>query len=128
KKHPPVSELYANELVSEGVVSDEDVKESGESRRGELGEIHKDLKGKIERGEFEDPTVAGTGTGELDRSKSPDVETKVSEKRIRTLNDELQKFPDSFSLHKKLRKPLLRRLEVLDEGPVEYGHAESLAF
>ena len=72
--------------------------------------------------------MAGTGTGELDRSKSPDVETKVSEKRIRTLNDELQKFPDSFSLHKKLRKPLLRRLEVLDEGPIEYGHAEGLAF
>jgi 2-oxoglutarate dehydrogenase E1 component len=128
KKHPPVSELYASELVTEGVITEADVDERAGGRRDELGNIHKDLKGKIERGEFEDPTVAGTGTGELDRTKSPDVETKVSEKRIRTLNEELLKFPDSFSLHKKLRKPLLRRLEVLEDGPIEYGHAESLAF
>ena len=128
KKHPPVSELYATELVKEGVVSEADVSERANSRRDELGGFHKDLKGKIERGEFEDPTVAGTGTGELDRTKSPDVETKVSEKRVRTLNEELLKFPDTFALHKKLRKPLMRRLEVLEDGPIEYGHAESLAF
>ena len=128
KKHPSISELYASELVEERVVTSDDVSERGNGRRDELSELHKELKGKIERGEFEDPTVAGTGTGELDRTKSPDVETKVSEKRIRTLNEELFVFPDSFSLHKKLRKPLMRRTEVLDEGPIEYGHAESLAF
>ncbi len=129
KKHPPVSELYARRAGRRGRGQRDRGRRAGAaSRRDELSEIHKDLKGKIERGEFEDPTVAGTGTGELDRTKSPDVETKVSEKRLRTLNEELLKFPDSFSLHKKLRKPLLRRIEILDEGPIEYGHAESLAF
>jgi 2-oxoglutarate decarboxylase len=128
KKHTPVSELYAQKLVAEGTVSEGEVEERAGERREELARFHKDLKGKIERGEFEDPTIAGTGTGELDRTKSPDVETKVSEKRIRTLNEELLKFPDSFSMHKKLRKPLLRRLEILEDGPIEYGHAESLAF
>jgi 2-oxoglutarate dehydrogenase E1 component len=72
--------------------------------------------------------VVGTGTGELDRTKSPEVETKVSEKRLRTLNEELLNVPESFSLHKKLRKPLMRRTEILEDGPIEYGHAESLAF
>ena len=38
------------------------------------------------------------------------------------------KVPESFSIHRKLRKPLMKRLEILDEGPIEYGHAESLAF
>jgi 2-oxoglutarate dehydrogenase E1 component len=57
-----------------------------------------------------------------------EVETKVSEKRIRTLNEELIKFPDSFTVHRKLRKPLERRTEILDEGPIEYGHAEALAY
>ena len=68
------------------------------------------------------------GTGELDRSKSPAVETKVSEKRLRTLNEELLRFPESFTVHRKLRKPLERRVEILDDGPIEYGHAEALAF
>ncbi len=128
KKHPPISELYAKTLGEEGVIEADEAEQDGEERREELSSILKELKGKIERGEFEDPTLTGTGTGELDRTRSPDVETKVSEKRIRTLNDELMNFPDSFSLHKKLRKPLLKRLEILDDGPIEYGHAESLAF
>ena len=52
----------------------------------------------------------------------------MSERRLRSLNEELLKVPESFSIHRKLRKPLLNRLEILDEGPIEYGHAEALAF
>ncbi len=128
KKHPPVSEIYAKELIEEGVINAADLEQQAKARRDELSEIHKELLRKIESGEFEDPTVVGTGTGELDRTKSPDVETKVSEKRLRTLNAELLSLPDSFSMHKKLRKPLLKRLDVLEDGPIEYGHAEALAF
>ena len=126
KKHAPVSELYAKKLLEEGIVEEREVEEDAERRREELAEILKELRAKIERGEFEDPTV--TGTGELDRTKSPEVETKVSEKRLRTLNEELIKFPESFSVHRKLRKPLERRAEILEEGPIEYGHAEALAY
>ena len=126
KKHAPVSELYAKELIEEGVVAKDEVDADAEERREELSEILKELRAKIERGEFEDPTV--TGTGELDRTKSPEVETKVSEKRIRTLNEELIKFPESFTVHRKLRKPLEHRTEILEEGPIEFGHAEALAY
>ena len=31
-------------------------------------------------------------------------------------------------MHRKLRKPLDRRPEILDEGPIEFGHAEALAY
>ncbi len=126
KKHPPLSELYAKQLIDDGVVEEKEVTDDGKERRDELSTILKSLRSKIEAGEFEDPTV--TGTGELDRTKSPEVETKVSEKRIRTLNEELIKFPDSFTVHKKLRKPLERRTEILEDGPIEYGHAEALAY
>ncbi len=88
----------------------------------------KDLRAKMETGDYEDPTSTHIGTGELDRTKSPEVETAVSEKRLRSLNEELLKVPDGFAIHRKLRKPLMRRLEILDEGPIEYGHAEALAY
>ena len=127
KKHPPVSESYARKLIDEGVVEEKEVEEDAGERRDELSGILKALRAKIEAGEFEDPTITG-GTGELDRTKSPEVETKVSEKRLRTLNEELIRFPESFTVHRKLRKPLDRRTEILDEGPIEYGHAESLAY
>ena len=82
----------------------------------------------MEAGEYEDPSSTALGTGELDRTKSPEVETAVSEKRLRTLNEELLRVPDSFTIHRKLRKPLLGRIEKLDEGEIEFGHAEALAF
>src|SRR5436190_10565364 len=128
KAHSPVSELYAAQLVSEGVVTGEDVEAMGKERRDELQRTHKELKRKMESGQYEDPTSTQVGTGELDRSKSPEVETAVSEDRLRSLNVELLKVPESFTIHRKLRKPLMRRSELLDEGPIEYGHAEALAF
>jgi 2-oxoglutarate dehydrogenase E1 component len=127
KKHPPLSELYAKKLIEEGIVEESEVEADAGERREELSGILKTLRAKIEKGEFEDPTITGA-TGELDRTKSPEVETKVSEKRLRTLNEELVKFPESFTVHRKLRKPLERRSEILEEGPIEYGHAEALAF
>ncbi len=128
KEHPPVSEIYAEALVKEGAVSTDDVEEESKSRREELSAGLKELREKIERGEYEDPSSTAVGTSELDRSKSPEVETAVSEKRVVTLNQELLDVPESFSVHRKLRKPLFRRDELLEEGPIEFGHAEALAF
>jgi multifunctional 2-oxoglutarate metabolism enzyme len=128
KSHPPVSEIYAAQLVKEGVVSPDDVEAEASERRAALQETHKELRRKMEAGEYEDPSSTALQTGELDRTKSPEVETAVAQKRLRSLNEELLKVPESFTLHRKLRKPLLRRLEILDEGPIEYGHAEALAF
>ena len=127
KAHPPVSELYSEQLVKEGVVSADEIAADGSGRQAELSAIHKELRGKMDAGEYEDPSSTAMQTGELDRTKSPEVETAVSEKRLRSLNEELLKVPDSFTIHRKLRKPLMRRLEVLEEGPIEYGHAEALA-
>ena len=79
KAHPPVSEIYADRLVKEGVVSAEEVESEGTERDGELQAIHRDLKEKIEAGEFEADPSTQIGTGELDRTKSPDVDTAVSE-------------------------------------------------
>ncbi|HEX3563529.1 MAG TPA: multifunctional oxoglutarate decarboxylase/oxoglutarate dehydrogenase thiamine pyrophosphate-binding subunit/dihydrolipoyllysine-residue succinyltransferase subunit, partial [Solirubrobacterales bacterium] len=128
KAHPPVSEIYAGQLVKEGVVSSDDVEGERTERRSQLSGMHKELRAKMEAGEYEDPSSTAMQTGELDRTKSPEVETAVSEKRMRSLNEELLKVPESFTIHRKLRKPLMRRLEILDDGPIEYGHAEALAY
>jgi 2-oxoglutarate dehydrogenase E1 component len=128
KEHPPVSEIYAEKLVEEGVVSPGDVEAKRAQRQDSLGELHKELKRKIEAGEYEDPTGTGTGTGELDRTASPDVDTAVEEKQLRKLNEELLRVPDSFTVHRKLRKPLEKRTDAMEEGGIEFAHAEALAF
>ncbi len=128
KKQPPPSELYAQKLVKEGILSQQEVEQAAEGRRQDMAALHKELRRKIEAGEFEDPTSTQIVTGELDRTKSPDPETAVSKERLLVLNEELTKVPESFTIHRKLRKPFEKRLEISDGGLIEFGHAEALAY
>ncbi len=128
KSHPPVSELYAGKLTDEGVISTEDVEAAREQRHDEMSAALKDLRKKMELGEYEDPTVTTSSTGELDRSASPPVETALPAEKLRELNDALLEVPESFTIHRKLRKPLGNRREALEGGRIEFGHAEALAF
>jgi 2-oxoglutarate dehydrogenase E1 component len=128
KAHPPVSEIYAEKLIDAGTITREDVEQARKERHDEMSAALKDLRKKMELGEYEDPTVTTSSTGELDRSASPPVETAVSEEKLGELNEALLEVPESFTIHRKLRKPLGNRSEALDKGGIEFGHAEALAF
>jgi 2-oxoglutarate dehydrogenase E1 component len=128
KAHPPVCELYAKQLTEEGTISAEEVEAAHTARHEEMSAALKDLRRKMELGEYEDPTVTTSATGELDRTASPPVETAVPERKLGELNEALLEVPESFSIHRKLRKPLDNRRKALDEGRIEFGHAEALAF
>ena len=128
KAHAPVSEIYAAKLIDEGVIAKDDAEREGTERREEMSAALKDLRRKMELGEYEDPTVTTSATGELDRSASPPVETAVPIERLRPLNEALIQVPESFTIHRKLRKPLSKRIPALEEGGIEFGHAEALAF
>jgi 2-oxoglutarate decarboxylase len=127
KSHPPVSEIYAERLIGEGTVSAEDVGRASEERHEEMSSALKQLREKMEAGDYEDPTVT-TSTGELDRTASPPVDTAVGAERLRLLNEGLMKTPEGFNVHRKLRRPLARREEALEQGGIDFGHAEALAF
>jgi 2-oxoglutarate dehydrogenase E1 component len=131
KAHKPVSEIYAEKLIGEGAVSAEDVQRESEQRKEEMSKALKDLREKMEAGDYEDPTVTGitTSTGELlDRTASPPVDTAVPAEKLRALNQALLKTPDGFNVHRKLRRPLDKRVEALETGGVDFGQAEALAF
>jgi 2-oxoglutarate decarboxylase len=131
KSHPPVSEIYSEKLIGEGTVSAEEVGQISDARHAEMSAALKALRAKMEAGEYEDPTVTGTttSTGELlDRTASPPVDTAVDAERLRALNEALLKTPEGFNIHRKLRRPLARRLEAIEQGGIDFGQAEALAF
>ncbi|MFN8215423.1 MAG: multifunctional oxoglutarate decarboxylase/oxoglutarate dehydrogenase thiamine pyrophosphate-binding subunit/dihydrolipoyllysine-residue succinyltransferase subunit [Solirubrobacterales bacterium] len=131
KAHKPVSEIYTEKLVGEGVVSAEEVAQEAGERQEQMSNALKELRRKMEAGEYEDPTVTGvnTSTGELlDRTASPPVDTRVPAGKLRELNAELLRTPEGFTVHRKLRRPLGKRPEALEHGGIDFGHAESLAF
>ena len=87
-----------------------------------VGEAHAELKESI-------GGPPDTGTHELDRTMSREPRTTVPEDTLRSLGDQLLRLPDGFELHRKLRPFLERRREALESGgPIDWAHAETLAF
>ena len=122
KNHPPVRKLYADRLVADGVVSHEEAERMASEAYARVGEAHTELKESI-------GAPPDTGTHELDRTMSREPRTTVPEETLRSLGDQLLRLPDGFELHRKLRPFLERRREALEsDGPIDWAHAETLAF
>ncbi|HEY2182103.1 MAG TPA: multifunctional oxoglutarate decarboxylase/oxoglutarate dehydrogenase thiamine pyrophosphate-binding subunit/dihydrolipoyllysine-residue succinyltransferase subunit [Solirubrobacteraceae bacterium] len=121
-----VSEVWADRLVADGVVTQEEVEQQAQEVWDHMTLLHQRLKAKIEAAEHgEHPT----GDYELDRSPSPEVQTAVPAARLHDLGEALLRVPDGFTVHPKLVKQLERRREALDaDGGIDWAHAEALAF
>jgi 2-oxoglutarate decarboxylase len=115
KSKKRVAELWAERLITDGVVSREEVDKLGQSVWDNLTILHQRLKAKIEA-KAEQGGEEGTGEYQLDRSPSPDVETAVPADRLRRLGEELLRTPEGFTVHPKLVKQLERRREALNDG------------
>jgi multifunctional 2-oxoglutarate metabolism enzyme len=134
KGHKRVSELWAERLIADGVVTKEQVDQLAQGVWDNLTTLHQRLKSRIaaaaEHGD------GGTGEYQLDRSPSPEVQTAVPAERLRELGRELLRTPEGFTVHPKLVKQLERRRAALEEqqdgaeepARLDWAHGEALAF
>jgi len=132
KSKKRVAELWADRLVADGVLSQEEVDRQGQEVWDNLTLLHQRLKAKIEAA-AEHGNGHSTGEYQLDRSPSPDVDTAVPAARLRELGEQLLRVPEGFTVHPKLVKQLDRRREVLRDADagvhgIDWAHAEALAF
>jgi 2-oxoglutarate decarboxylase len=121
KRHPPVRKLYADKLVSQGIVSQEEADGIAESAYNSLVEAHSELREAMEQG-------ADTEEHELDRTASQEPKTAVGPETIRALNEQLLRVPEGFTVHRKLKPLFERRRSALEEGSIDWAQAESLAW
>jgi 2-oxoglutarate dehydrogenase E1 component len=133
KKHPPVRELFARQLIEASIVSEQESTEMTDGVWEVLSEQHSRLKARIAAAKEIDHA---TGEYQLDRTPSPEVKTAVSQDRLAVLNEELLSVPDGFTVHPKLVKQFEQRREAFgaeseDAGQragILWAHAEALAF
>ncbi|HMD52824.1 MAG TPA: multifunctional oxoglutarate decarboxylase/oxoglutarate dehydrogenase thiamine pyrophosphate-binding subunit/dihydrolipoyllysine-residue succinyltransferase subunit, partial [Solirubrobacteraceae bacterium] len=133
KSKKRVAELWADRLVAEGIVSQEEVDRQAQAVWDNLTLLHQRLKSKIAAAAEHESAEHSTGEYQLDRTPSPDVETAVPAAKLRELGEQLLRVPDGFTVHPKLVKQLERRREALAVGDpppatIDWAHAEALAF
>jgi 2-oxoglutarate dehydrogenase E1 component len=123
ERQPSVREQYAQALVEEGALGPEEVDELSARAEARLKEAHERLKAT-----FGEAMPAVAYEGRIPASAEAEIVTAVDAERLRRLNDELLAVPDGFTVNPKLAKQLERRRLTLDQGGIDWGQAEELAF
>jgi 2-oxoglutarate dehydrogenase E1 component len=116
---PTARELYARRLLDGGVVSADEADELVDSVAEELRSAHEGLRAASSR-----------ARARFDARARPTaaVVTAVSDEQLRALDQELVRVPPGFTVNPKLARQLERRPQAIDEGGIDWGHAEALAF
>ena len=119
---PTVREQWAERLVSEGVVTQEEADGMLQSGLDELSHIFDRLQ---------DSDAAPLSAAPEIRPQRPahDPETAVEPQRLVELNEAMLGRPEGFEPNSRLGKLLEKRRDAVGEaGGIDWGHAESLAF
>lgn len=114
-----ITTLYAEKLVSEGILSSEEVSSL--------------LQAYVERFQKARNSKRSTTLGEAcamtGRLRIPTPPTGVSKESLKRIAHTLLEYPDDFVVHPKLHKILEKRVETLESGKgIDWGFAEGLAF
>jgi multifunctional 2-oxoglutarate metabolism enzyme len=125
KAHPGTRHLYSQQLVREGVISEEElasmINATLEKYEGALSRAKNIAEQK--------PARATLPTHPADEDGSTVVETGVSSATLKEIADRISLVPEGFQINPKMVGQLARRAKMGDgEIPMDWGFAEALAF
>lgn len=125
KAHPGVRHLYAQQLMRENVISEEDLKEMTETvvqkYEGILSRAKQIASEKPKKTELAPSITEEDGSGVLATPTTMEIVKKVSET--------ISLVPEGFNINPKMVGQLARRAKMgSGEVPMDWGFAEAIAF
>jgi len=122
KSHPTVRELYAGQLVAQGVLTQEQAKEMQDLATARMTEAHKAVKS----GAYQH--APGDAAAKAPVSE-PAPASKLDKGRLLRWTSALISAPDGFTVNRKLAAQFQKRDQAIKEqGEVDWAVAEGLAF
>ncbi len=120
-EHPTVREIFAAQLIEEGLLSAEDAKARTDAADQRLANAHRNVK--------QSAAHAPQATRPpMDGSPESDIKTVVSAETLESLNRQLLSVPQGFTVNPKLARQMERRKTPLAEREIDWAQAEELAF
>jgi 2-oxoglutarate dehydrogenase E1 component len=131
KKHPNPYKIYMEHLVSTGQISKDRAKEIEQSFKDKL---QKELDEAKERQHLSRaPFLKGKWEGirrveneDFEERESPETGLPLDE--VRNLLEKVSHVPKDFNAHKKIRKLMNDRLQMIEEDRLDWASGELLAY
>jgi 2-oxoglutarate dehydrogenase E1 component len=126
RKHPTARKLYADQLVSQGVITEAEASAITEEYRQGLDQGRAQARASL-------GLVGNKYTVDWSKYSHADweesVRTAVDEKRLRALGERLVHLPDGLMLHPRVAQVMANRARMIaGELPFDWGCAETLAY
>ena len=123
RRHPTVPQVWAARLVTEGVLTEAEAAAIEQAVSQNYADVHARFKQSLLGSETHAPWPAEP----VATPKA--VATNVPTEKLQYVNEALLTWPADLKPNPRLAKQLERRRETLGEqGGIEWGHAEALAF
>ena len=130
KNHPPISQVYGQKLIAEGVVDQAWI---DQQTKDYLAELEKDFQAAVSylpnKADWFEGRWAGLGRPDEPVLGRRNIATAVSDDQVKLLGDVLTRVPPDFHIHKTLQRILDAKKEMFATGQgFDWATAEALAF
>ncbi|MGD0139392.1 MAG: 2-oxoglutarate dehydrogenase E1 component [Tepidisphaeraceae bacterium] len=123
-----VRDIYAKQLLDQGIISAEKLEEMKTECRRRLDEALNNARQSMPTAVSLPPSFGGIWKGYCRAGADWSAVTKVPAEVLRKVGEGATRVPAGFTVHPKLKGLLSRRLEMaLGKAPIDWGGAEMLA-
>jgi len=127
KEQPTTVKIYENRLIKENILNHAESKKLQNTFIQFLDQELESAKSyQPNKADWLEGDWAGLSTASFDARKG---KTSVQENILRQINDQIHLIPETFNVHKKIKKIFTARYESIASGNgIDWATAESLAF
>jgi 2-oxoglutarate dehydrogenase E1 component len=130
RKHPPISEIYGDRLVKEGIVDKQWIDDHRQAYITRLNEEFEAAPDYLpDKADWFEGRWAGLNTPTEPVLARRNVNTAVPKDLLCKVGEALTSVPDGFNVHKTLKRILDAKKEMFESGGgIDWATAEALAF
>jgi 2-oxoglutarate decarboxylase len=125
KAHPGVRYIYAQKLIREAIITEDDLKAMTDKTQEKYERIQQNAKQIAS----DKPAKANLAPPIEDEDGSRVLETPISKDDLKTISETISIVPEGFNINPKMVGQLARRAKMgTGEAPMDWGFAEAIAF
>jgi len=130
KKHPPISQIYGQRLIDEGVVAQAWIDQQTKAYVAQLEDEFSSATSYLpNKADWFEGRWAGLGRPDEPVLARRNTQTAISEEEMQRLGQVLTTVPSGFHIHKTLQRILDAKKAMFDSGEgFDWATAEALAF